>query len=44
MATVAILGHRHAHDQSRDFDTGFQFEIVLQAPLTLERARGHLPR
>lgn len=39
MATVAILGHRHAHDQSRDFDTGFQFEIVLQAPLTLERAR-----
>jgi len=39
MATVAILGHRHAHDQSGDFDTGFQFEIVLQAPLTLERAR-----
>jgi hypothetical protein len=39
MATVALLGHRHAHDQGRDFDTGFQFEIVLQAPLTLERAR-----
>jgi hypothetical protein len=34
-----IFGHRHAHDQARDFDTGFQFEIVLQAPLTLERAR-----
>ena len=39
MATVAILGHRHARDQGRDFDTGFQFEIVLQAPLTLDRAR-----
>jgi hypothetical protein len=39
IATVALLGHRHAHDQGRDFDTGFQFEIVLQAPLTLERAR-----
>jgi hypothetical protein len=34
-----IFGHRHAHDQARDFDTGFQFEIVLQAPLTLDRAR-----
>jgi hypothetical protein len=39
IATVALLGHRHARDQGRDFDTGFQFEIVLQAPLTLERAR-----
>jgi hypothetical protein len=39
MATVAILGHRHARDQGRDFDTGFQFEIVLQSPLTLDRAR-----
>jgi hypothetical protein len=39
IATVALLGHRHAHEQGRDFDTGFQFEIVLQAPLTLERAR-----
>lgn len=39
IATVALLGHRHAHDQGRDFDTGFQFEIVLQEPLTLERAR-----
>lgn len=39
MATVAILGHRHIGNQGRDFDTGFQFEIVLQAPLTLDRAR-----
>jgi hypothetical protein len=39
MATAALLGHRHARDQGRDFDTGFQFEIVLQEPLTLERAR-----
>jgi hypothetical protein len=39
LATVALLGRRHARDQGRDFDTGFQFEMVLQAPLTLERAR-----
>jgi hypothetical protein len=39
MATFAILAHRHAQNQGRDFDTGFQFEMVLQAPLTLERAR-----
>ncbi|HKV60300.1 MAG TPA: hypothetical protein VJO16_00175 [Candidatus Acidoferrum sp.] len=39
MATVAYLAHRHARDQGRDFDTGFQFEIVLQAPLMLDRAR-----
>jgi len=39
MATVALLAHRRARDQGRDFDTGFQFEIVLQAPLTLDRAR-----
>src|SRR5713226_3481421 len=32
VVTGIILGHRHAHDQARDFDTGFQFEIVLQAP------------
>ncbi len=37
--TLAIFGHRHARDQARDFDTGFQFEIVLQTPLTLDRAR-----
>lgn len=45
--TVAVVvaaiffGHRHSayFDQGRDFDTGFQFEIVLKAPLTLERAR-----
>ncbi len=38
-STVAfVLLGRH-HPQARDFDTGFQFEIVLQAPLTLDRAR-----
>lgn len=38
MATVGILSHRH-HGEARDFDTGFQFEIVLQSPLTLDSAR-----
>lgn len=41
LVVVGILvGHRHGpyFDQGRDFDTGFQFEIVLQAPLTLDRA------
>lgn len=41
LVVVGILGHRHPpyFDQGRDFDTGFQFEIVLQAPLMLDRAR-----
>jgi hypothetical protein len=39
IVTGIIFGHRHAHDQARDFDTGFQFEIVLQAPLTLDKGR-----
>jgi hypothetical protein len=39
IATIAILTHRHHHDEARDFDTGFQFEIVLQSPLTLDAAR-----
>ncbi len=39
LVTGIILGRRHAHDQARDFDTGFQFEIALQAPLTLDKAR-----
>lgn len=35
-----LMGHRHSpyFNQGRDFDTGFQFEIVLQTPLTLDRA------
>lgn len=33
-----LLSHRHGHE-ARDFDTGFQFEMVLQAPLTLDSAR-----
>jgi hypothetical protein len=43
--TVALLvagilfGHHHLHEEPRDFDTGFQFEMVLRAPLTLDRAR-----
>jgi len=39
VVTLAMLGHRHIHERPRDFETGFQFEIVLQAPLTLNRAR-----
>jgi len=34
-----ILAHQHIHDQGRDFDTGYQFEIVLRAPLELDSAR-----
>lgn len=33
-----LLSRRHGHE-ARDFDTGFQFEMVLQAPLTLDSAR-----
>jgi len=41
LVTGIILGHRHAHayEQNRYFEAGFQFEIFLQAPLTLYRAR-----
>ena len=41
MAALTVVGIllQHRHYESRDFDTGFQFEIVLQAPLTLDRAR-----
>lgn len=42
LAVVAIIfGHRHApyFNAGTDFDIGFQFEIALQAPLTLDRAR-----
>jgi hypothetical protein len=41
LVTGIILGHRHAHayEQTRYFEAGFQFEIVLQAPLILDRAR-----
>lgn len=39
MATVGLLNHRHRQGEGRDFDTGFQFEIVLQSPLSLEAAR-----
>jgi len=38
IVTGIIFRNRHGH-QARDFDTGFQFEIVLQAPLTLDSAR-----
>lgn len=42
MAALTVLGilfrHRHS-EEARDFDTGFQFEIALRAPLTLDRAR-----
>ena len=36
---VGILAHRHRHEEARDFDTGFQFEMVLQSPLTLDAGR-----
>jgi hypothetical protein len=35
--TAIILGHRHAGDIV--FDAGYQFEMVLQAPLTLDAGR-----
>jgi len=38
MVIGIILGRRHGRDQARDFDTGFQFEIVLHTPLTLDKA------
>lgn len=42
MAALIVMGiishNRHGHE-ARDFDTGFQFEMVLQAPLTLDSAR-----
>lgn len=34
-----LFGHHHLHAEPRDFDTGFQFEMVLKTPLTLDRAR-----
>ena len=40
VVSAIIFGHRRTpyFNQGRDFDTGFQFEIVLQTPLTLNRA------
>ena len=34
-----LVGHHHLHEEPRDFDTGFQSEMVLKTPLTLDRAR-----
>lgn len=39
VVAIAILGHRHLHQRPRVFEAGFQFEIFLQAPLILDRAR-----
>jgi hypothetical protein len=43
MAALVVAGilwrHGHPREEARDFDTGFQFEIVLRAPLTVDRAR-----
>ena len=36
--TGILLGRHHMHEQPHDFDTGFQFEVVLQTPLTLDGA------
>jgi len=42
MAAVIVTGilfrRHHLHEEPRDFDTGFQFEMVLKTPLTLDRA------
>lgn len=41
MAALIVTGiiFHNRHHEARDFDTGFQFEMVLQAPLTLDSAR-----
>ena len=36
--TGILLGRHHMHEQPHDFDTGFQFEVVLKTPLTLDGA------
>ena len=41
MAALIVMGiiSHNRHHEARDFDTGFQFEMALQAPLTLDSAR-----
>lgn len=37
--TGILLRRHHGQGEPADFDAGFQFEMVLQSPLTLDRAR-----
>lgn len=39
IVTGIIFHHRHAQVQLADFDIGYQFEMILQAPLTLDGTR-----
>ena len=40
VVTAVLLHHHHLpQEPPRDFDTGFQFEMVLESPLTLDHAR-----
>ncbi|HEX4543645.1 MAG TPA: hypothetical protein VH114_10790 [Candidatus Acidoferrum sp.] len=39
VVTGILLGRRHSRGEPADFDTGFQFEMVLQTPLTLDGTR-----
>jgi len=39
IVTLALLGRHRGRGEPADFDTGFQFELVLQAPLTLDSSR-----
>jgi hypothetical protein len=39
IVTGIILGHRHRQGEPADFDVGFQFEMILQTPLTLDGTR-----
>ena len=39
VTAVLLQRHRLPQEPRRDFDTGFQFEIVLESPLTLDHAR-----
>jgi hypothetical protein len=39
VVTGILLGRRHSRGEPADFDIGFQFEMILQEPLTLDGAR-----
>ena len=39
IVTGIIFHHRRAQEEPADFDVGFQFEMILQTPLTLDGTR-----
>jgi hypothetical protein len=39
VVTGILLGRRHSRGEPADFDIGFQFEMILQTPLTLDGTR-----